>query len=189
MRTTLSALILCSVSAFALSLPASAATIVIGVNGSAHGCYEAAKAGDTKGIDTCNVALNEPLLPHDRAATLINRSALKILSGDAKGGLADCDASIGIYTGLGEAYLNRGVALRSLGRGEEAIAALDKGIEMGLIRPQLAYYDRAMAKEDMGDIAGAYHDYQTAVSLAPDFTLAHQQLKRFRIVSTQDKST
>jgi tetratricopeptide (TPR) repeat protein len=190
MRTTLSTLILCTVSALALSLPASAATIILGGDGVAHACYAAAKAGDRHGITDCTLALNESALTsRDRAATLINRSALEIILGNQTAGLADCDESIRTYSGLGEAYLNRGVALRALGRMQEAIASLDKGIEMGLLRPQLAYFDRALAKEDVGDVAGAYHDYKMALALEPGFALAAEQLKRFRISASQNSST
>lgn len=189
MRRTLSALIFCTASAFVFSQPAFAATMVIGVNGSAKGCYDAAKAGDPHGIDTCNFALTQPLLPHDRAATLINRSALKIESGEHKSGLADCDESIRTFPNLGEAYLNRGVALRALGRQQEAIQALSKGIDIGLTRPQLAYFDRALAEEDVGDVAGAYHDYKMALQLEPGFALAATQLTRFKIMSQPNSAT
>ncbi len=186
MRTTLSAIIFCTVfiSVFSLSQSASAATMVIGVNGSSHGCYDAANIGDPNGIQTCNAALSEPLLPHDRAATLINRSALRIETGDYKGGLADCDESIRIFAGLGEAELNRGVALRAMGHPRAALEAFDKAIDIGLIRPQLAYYDRALADEDVGDVAGAYHDYKMALQLEPGFGLAASQLTRFKITIT-----
>ena len=164
--------------------PALGATIIIGVNGSAQGCYDAAKANDPRGMPICNTALNESLTPRDRAATLINRSALKIMTGDQKGGLADCDESIRTFARLGEAYLNRGVALRALGRPQESIDALNKAIESELVRPQLAYFDRALAEEDVGDVAGAYQDYKKALELEPDFQLAAKALSRFKIISS-----
>ncbi len=189
MRTNLFRLLLAATGVWALAQPASAATIVIGVNGSAQDCYDAAKADDPRGMQVCNTALTESLTPRDRAATLINRSALKILTGDQKGGLADCDESIRTFPGLGEASLNRGVALRALGHPQESIAALDKAIEAGLVRPQLAYFDRALADEDIGDVAAAYHDYKMALQLEPSFQLAADELKRFKITSASGGST
>ncbi len=183
MLTKLSAFVICITSVLAFSLPASAATVVIGVNGAAHACYWAAKGQDTTALKVCTTALGEKLSPRDRAATLINRSALLIKALDYRGGLADCDESIRTFPNLGEAYLNRGVALRELGDVKASIEALDKGLKVGLLRPQLAYYDRAMAREDLGDVNGAYHDYQRALKLEPDFGLAAEQLKRFRVVS------
>jgi len=181
MRTKLSALLLSTACVIGFSLAASAATTVLGVNGAAQACYEAAKADDARGLNVCSAALKENLTSRDRAATLINRSALRILKGDLKGGIADCDESIKTHKGLGEAYLNRGVALRELGQPNEAIEALNQSLEAGLRRPQLAYFDRALAKEDLGDAQGAYHDYKRALELAPDFKLAADQLKRFRV--------
>lgn len=183
MYTKLSAVVFCIAGVLAFALPASAATIVIGVNGSAHACYWAARNQDTGGLKVCATALGEQLSPRDRAATLINRSALLIKALDYNGGLADCDESIRTYPSLGEAYLNRGVALRELGEIDAAIDALNQGLKVGLQRPQLAYYDLAMAKEDLGDAKGAYHDYKTALQLEPDFALAAEQLKRFRVTS------
>jgi tetratricopeptide (TPR) repeat protein len=183
MHTKLSTFVLCIACVAAFTLPVSAATIVIGVNGSAQACYWAAKGQDTSGLKVCATALNEKLTPRDRAATLINRSALLIKAFDNRGGLADCDESIRTYPSLGEAYLNRGVALRELGEINASIEALDKGLAVGLNRPQLAYYDRAIAKEDLGDAKGAYQDYKMALQLAPDFQLAAEQLKRFRVTS------
>jgi tetratricopeptide (TPR) repeat protein len=189
MRTTLFALLFTAAGAWALAQSASGATIVIGVNGSAQDCYDAAKADDPRGMPVCNTALIESLTPRDRAATLINRSALKIMTGDKNGGLADCDESIRTFPRFGEAYLNRGVALRALGHPQESIAALDKAIEASLIRPQLAYFDRALAEEDIGDVAGAYHDYKLALELEPGFQLAAEELKRFKITSPSGAST
>jgi tetratricopeptide (TPR) repeat protein len=183
MYTKLSAVVFCIASVLAFAQPASAATIVIGVNGSAQACYWAARGQDTTGLKICATALSEKLTPRDRAATLINRSALLIKALDYRGGLADCDESIRTYPSLGEAYLNRGVSLRELGELQASIEALNRGLEVGLNRPQLAYYDLAMAKEDLGDTKGAYHDYKTALQLEPDFALAAEQLRRFLVTS------
>lgn len=187
MRTTLSAFILC-ICALVLSQHASAATKVIGVNGQARTCYVMAKAEDARGISMCTSALDEPLTARDRAATFINRSALRIMVGDNHGALSDCDESIRHFAWLGESYLNRGVALRALGQPQESIAVLTKAIEVGLLRPQLAYYDRAMAKEDVGDTAGAYRDYKAALDMEPGFKMAAEQLKRFRVIVIPDST-
>jgi tetratricopeptide (TPR) repeat protein len=165
------------------SLVASAATLVIPVNNSALACYRAAKDRDTTALGVCAYALTLDLSVRDRAATLINRSALRILKGDFAGGIADCDASIATYGGLGEAHLNRGVALRETGRPQEALLAIETSIKVGLKRPELGYYDRALTKEDLGDIKGAYHDLKKALEVAPDFREAADQLKRYRLVS------
>lgn len=183
MRTTLSALLLSTACVFAFALPATGATIVIGVNDAAQECYRAAKAEDPRGLPVCNSALTQQLTARDRAATLINRGAIRFAAHDYQGGLTDSEASIKTYDRLGEAYLNRGAALRELGQPGEAIEAFNKSIEIGFGRLPLAYFDRGMAKEDMGDVKGAYRDYKKALELSPDFQHAAEQLKRFRVTS------
>jgi tetratricopeptide (TPR) repeat protein len=166
--------------AFAVS-QATAGVIVLG-SGLAQSCYKAAEHG--KGSDTrdCDRALEEPMVNHDRAATYINRSVLRLRKNDAHGALADCEISIRINSQLGEAFVNKGAALITLGRPQEAIESLNHGIALGAHKLHFAYYDRAMAREDVGDVQGAYQDYKRALEIAPGFEPAVQQLKRFRVV-------
>ena len=77
--------------------------------------------------------------------------------------------------------LNRGVALLALKRAEEALGPINQSIEIGFDKLYLAYFNRAMAKEDLGDIKGAYEDYRKALELEPNFVLAANELKRFRV--------
>jgi len=157
-----------------------AQTIEISVQGAARDCYLAAQARDVKAIAVCDHALKfESLSARDRASTLTNRSALRIQAGDLRGALADNEQSIQIFDGLAVAYLNRGVALTALGQAGEAIASLNRCIEIGFAQPELAYYDRALAKENVGDIEGAYQDFKKALEVAPGFKAAEDQIRRF----------
>ncbi|MGQ0741919.1 MAG: tetratricopeptide repeat protein [Alphaproteobacteria bacterium] len=183
MRKTMFPLALITACVLAPSPPASGATLVVTVNSSAQDCYWAARARDTTAVGVCTFALKSDLMPRDRAATLINRSALRILKGDLEGGVADCEESIATYDRLGEAHLNRAVALREMGRPREALEAVNMSIKVGLRQPQLGYYDRALAKEDLGDVKGAYLDLKKALEIAPGWEPALLQLKRFRVVS------
>jgi tetratricopeptide (TPR) repeat protein len=131
---------------------------------------------------SCDRALEEPMVKPDRAATYVNRSVLKLRANDAKGALADCEMSIRISSQMGEAFVNRGAALISLGRPQEAIESLSHGIALGAHKLHYAYYDRAMAREDVGDVKGAYEDYKRALEISPGFQQAADQLKRFRLV-------
>lgn len=177
MRTPLYAI---AISGCFLWHTASAETIEISVQGEARDCFLGAQARNVKAIPVCDRALKaEALSPRDRAATLTNRSALKIQTGDLSGALADTDESIQVFDGLAVTYLNRGVALTALGQAKEAIATLNTCIDLGFAQPELAYYDRALAKENAGDIAGAYSDFRTALAVAPDFKPAEEQIKRF----------
>jgi tetratricopeptide (TPR) repeat protein len=160
---------------------ATAGIIVLG-SGLAQSCYKAAEHG--KGTDTrdCDRALEEPMVNHDRAATYINRSVLRLRKNDAHGALADCETSIRINSQMGEAFVNKGAALITLGKPQEAIESLNHGIALGAHKLHYAYYDRAMAREDSGDIQGAYQDYKRALEIQPGFEQAAEQLKRFRVV-------
>jgi tetratricopeptide (TPR) repeat protein len=181
MRTTLLLSACLVAAAFAVAPAATASTIVLGT-GPATACYRAAEYG--RGVDTsaCDRALEEPMVNHDRAATYVNRSVLKLRANDAKGALADCEMSIRIDSQMGEAFVNRGAALISLGRPQEAIESLSHGIALGAHKLHYAYYDRAMAREDMGDIKGAYEDYKRALEISSGFKEAADQLRRFRLV-------
>ena len=50
------------------------------------------------------------------------------------------------------------------------------------------HFDRAMAREDMGDLHGAYADYAMASQLAPQWEEPKQQMARFSIASRKPTS-
>lgn len=163
---------------------ASAAVTVIG-SGPATLCYEGAESGGDPGeyIWYCNQALNTVLSIHDRAATYINRGVLRLGLNESTAALADFDAGLGIDPSLGEGYIDRGASLIMKKEYAEALKSIDKGLGLGARRPALAYFDRAIAHEGLGDIPAAYKDYQQALVVQPDFTLASDELKRFKVVS------
>jgi tetratricopeptide (TPR) repeat protein len=171
-----------------LSLAATAAhaqVIVLG-DGPAQSCWMAAEFGVgsmNEGFTVCTKALTQPgVSARDRAATYTNRAVIRMRAGDYAGSLADADASIGLMPSLGEAYVNRGAALLNLMKPQDALTAINKGLDLGTSKLHLVYYDRAAAKEILGDIRGAYNDYKTAVEHKPDFALAAEQLTRFTVV-------
>lgn len=174
----------------ALVIPQSnAAVTVLGNNSLAQSCYHAADVGgDPKtGIDTCTTALEtQPLAVKDRAATLVNRGIMRAELADTHGALADYDQGITINPAQGEAYVDRGATLIALKRWSDALADISKGISLGAKRPYIAYYDRAIADEALGDIRAAYEDYKKAAELEPGFTLATEQLSRFHVVRKTD---
>jgi len=168
----------------ATSLPASAAVTVLG-QGIAQNCYRAAEFNTDAdaGIADCTTALNEEALTQtDRAATYVNRGILRARNGDADAALADYDNGLRINPQLAEGYVDRGATYIAMKRYQDALTDIDKGLSLGTKKAYIAYYDRAIAREALGDIKGAYEDYKQAVELAPDFALAIQQLKRFKVV-------
>lgn len=178
-------LLACSVLGLALgALPASAAVSVLGA-GLAQSCYKSAEFnGDPdSGIATCTMALEQQALtPVDRAATYINRGILRARKATPEAALTDYDTGLRMNPDLAEGYVDRGATYIALHRYKEALADIDRGLKLGAKKPHIAYYDRAIANEALGDIRGAYHDYKKAVELAPDFDLAKQQLRRFKVV-------
>ncbi len=169
--------------ALCLSSGARAAVTVLGP-GPAQECYRFAEfGGDAReGIARCSFALDTALTTNDRAATYVNRGVLRLSLHQNDQAFADINAGIGIAPDLGDAYVDRGAAAIALGRFDDALADLNKGIELNPHRPQVAYYDRAIIDERNGNIRSAYDDYKKALDLAPDFTPAAEELKRFRVV-------
>jgi tetratricopeptide (TPR) repeat protein len=116
---------------------------------------------------------------HDRVAALVNRADILLRLNRFREAAADSDKAIAIDSGLGVAYLNRGAGMIGMGRYNDALLSLDRAIELGMDRSQLAYFDRGLAKEHLGDVRGAYYDYRKAAELDPSFKLATDQLSRF----------
>ena len=172
-----------AMAAFA-ALPAEAAVTVLG-NGIARACYEAAEFGGDAhdGIAECSLALDEAAIPiTERAATFINRGILRSRSSDPDGALDDYNHGLELRPNLGEGYVDRGAVMILFQRYADALKDITKGIDLGANKPEIAYYDRAIADEALGDIRGAYEDYKKAVEIAPDFTLATEHLSRFKVV-------
>jgi tetratricopeptide (TPR) repeat protein len=163
---------------------ADAAVTVLG-RGLARSCFEFAEFGGIAqdGIETCSLALEQQALDaKDRAATYINRGILKSRSDDTSGALSDYDLGLSLDGALGEGYVDRGAAMIVLRRYGDALDDINKGIALGANRVQIAYYDRAVVQEALGNIRDAYEDYKKAVEIQPDFALAVEQLSRFRVV-------
>jgi len=165
--------------------PASAAVTVVAGNDLARACYQAALNPDSHltAISTCTAALEgQPMSPSDRAATLVNRGILHDHNGDADAAIADYTASLKIDPVLAEAYADRGAVLANQKKYKAALADLNKGLALGTDRPQVTLCDRAYVREVLGNVRGAYLDYKKAAEVAPDYTLAVEQLRRFKVV-------
>src|SRR5215472_580108 len=92
---------------------AQAAVSVFSSSGTAKLCYDGAESGSDPGayVFYCDQALNTSLTPHDRAATLINRGVLRLELNEVNSALADFNAGLGIDSGIGEGYIDRGASL------------------------------------------------------------------------------
>jgi tetratricopeptide (TPR) repeat protein len=178
-----------------LAVPAQAQTRVSysAVNSLARDCYVSAltvvKTGThiaSDAIAACDAALESPLNVRDRAATFDNRGILHDATEDFTAAWADFDASIKLNAGLGDAWLNRGVALiRMRQQPEEALSSIKRGVELGPSLPQVGYYDLGVAEQDLGHIPEAYAAYKRALATDPSFAPAADALKNFRVVPAE----
>ena len=64
---------------------------------------------------------------------------------------------------------------------DKALQSLDQAIVYGSNDLHAAYYNRALAKEKLDDVEGAYYDFRRALELKPDWELAEWQLSRFEV--------
>lgn len=148
----------------------------------ATACAQAAGAGrfDDASLLRCDEALaDDELTRENHTALLINRGAMHMRRKDAAKALADFDAVIELNPKYAEAYVNRGGALVMMGRPGPAVAALTEAMGLGVKEPHKAYFNRGAAREALGDLRGAYEDYEAALSIKPQWGPAEQELARF----------
>ncbi|CAN5573880.1 tetratricopeptide repeat protein [soil metagenome] len=162
---------------------AHASTLVIG-GGAAKDCSNAALGGrsDKASITTCTLALDtETLNFRDRARTYVNRGVLQLRQRDFNGAVSDFDSASKIDPNLGEAFVNRGAAFVGTQRYDEGLNQIDQGLALGVKDPEKAYYNRAIAHENLGDVTAAYRDYSKAAELDPAWDAPKKELARFTV--------
>ncbi len=156
----------------------------IGVSPAAR-CSDRAKSGDSSrdALNECEYALMNDLTVVDRAGTLVNRGIIREARGDVDGALDDYVDAIALSPNVAEAYANSGRIYATRANWPAAADALSQAIP--LIQDPLLlralYFDRAVAREELGDIAGAYADYQAAAATDPTWDAPRQELGRFRV--------
>jgi tetratricopeptide (TPR) repeat protein len=156
--------------------------------GLAKDCEVAAEnAANKQGVpdsafESCNLAISAQVMSiHDLAATYTNRGILSLVKPNYAAAVADFDAAISLLPSLGGAYCDRGAALIAQNRFAEGIAEIDRGLALNSPEPERSYFNRGLAREQLGDIKGAYEDLQTAAGLNPTWTPPRQELVRFQV--------
>ncbi len=175
----------------AAPFPCGAAETVLGAS-VAHDCFDQADhGGDPKaGLKLCDEALADGVMSAaDRQATWVNRGILRARAHDHGGALEDYGRALAIDAGDGEAYLNRSASLIALKRYRDAVNDADQAIALASPRLEIAYYNRAVANEALGNVGAAYQDYEEALKIEPRFARAAMQLRRFRVVSDDAKGS
>jgi tetratricopeptide (TPR) repeat protein len=166
-----------------LSGPAKAIIVVWG-NTDAHDCFMIARAGNNPAgaIAACDSALEKGLLsPHDRAATFINRGAMKVTLNQLDDAITDFNSGIAIQPDLADAYVDRAIAFITQKRFDEALADINRCIALGPTRPAAGYYNRGVVEELSGKYQDAYLDYQKALQIEPTFDLATERVNDLEI--------
>lgn len=162
---------------------AAAGVQVLGAS-QAKRCMDAAFSGSkaAAAVAICDAALTEEALSTtNRAGTLVNRGVLRMNRGEYTLATADFEAALALTPNSGEALFNRGSVRIAQGRFAEGVADIDRSLAVGLREPEKAFYNRAMAREELADPAGAYRDYLEAARLKPQWTLPRTELARFSV--------
>jgi tetratricopeptide (TPR) repeat protein len=167
-----------------LAAPASAAVTVFGGGTEAHQCYEWARQGrfDDEAIHICSIALSRPdLTDYDRGGTYINRGVMYLRRLDLGPAQADLDAGVALNPTVGEGWMDRGAVYIAQKHWRVGIVYINRAIELGVIEPEKAYYNRARAEEELDDEKAAYFDYLKAAELKPGWDLPLKELERFKV--------
>jgi tetratricopeptide (TPR) repeat protein len=164
--------------------PTGAAVIRVG-GSSAETCYHAAAArdGSQPALSECNSAINQDVIPYsDLVATYVNRGILLLIRGDYRAAEADFNQAMALQPSQAEAWLNKGIARYQRGDTRAAKELFTRAIELRTDYAALAYFGRALANEDSGDVRAAYSDLRRASQLDPKWDAPREQLKRFKVV-------
>ena len=168
----------------AAAVPAAASVSILG-GGMGRECYLAAEnAMPTRAnLDVCTRALeDEALSLNDRAATYVNRGIVRMQGKDLNAAIADFDSAIRAKPDTAEAYVNKGIAMLHLGNHDrDAVELLTLGLARSPAQPEIAYYVRGIANEQLGMTKEAYEDYSRAASLKPGWAEPANQLERFSV--------
>ena len=177
-----------------------AAVVVLG-GGMAEECYKAARAavnglenvdvtGSRLGMDpveVCTLALTGEMLGgRALAGTYTNRGVLLFVGNSFQSALQNFDRAISIDDDIAEAHVNRGAALVALKQWEEGLDALNTGLAMEPGEAHKAYYNRAIAHEELGNVREAYFDYRRAAEIAPTWEEPRLQLTRFTVTAPDE---
>lgn len=172
-----------------LAVPQTAAArqyTVVGA-GTSHSCIAQAQDPNVdlrQAQQGCTDALKyQAMSTEDRVATLINRGIIRARMTLFKDALTDYDEALSMDANAPAGYLNRSATLLGLKRYGDAKRDADKAIELHATPLEVAYFNRAVAEEGLGEIKAAYEDYKQALVVKPDFQPAKDELTRFKVTS------
>ena len=165
---------------------ASAQVLIIG--GSAgKGCFNAVTLNpypSQRHENECTEAIESGALDRvNLSATLINRGIIRMRRGNFVSSLEDYKRAERLTPNVGAIYLNRGAALIGAGQYDNALASLERSLDLETQEPHSAYYNIGLAYELLNQVEPAYRSYQKAVELKPEWSLPTEALERFTVLS------
>lgn len=175
--------VILGVAALLLAAPAPASVITLGST-YAESCYNAAdsRRTDAEAWRSCNSALTwEALTLEDRVGTHVNRGILFMISGDLLSAVRDYDAALALNPHQPEAWLNKAIAVYQANDFARAAEFAGRALELGTLKPALAYFVRGIAREDMGEVKAAYADLIRARELEPKWRDPQVELARYQV--------
>ncbi|MBA3511557.1 tetratricopeptide repeat protein [Sphingomonas sp.] len=167
----------------AAATPAQGGRITLG-SSLARSCYEAAEAlrADRGTLQTCDLALaEEGLSHHDLTGTHVNRGVILMLLGNLDMAERDYDRALALDANEAEAWLNKGINALKRGNSQLALQFVERAIALRTRRPAVAFYMRAIAHEEAGNLRAAYGDLQRARRLDPTWPLPAVELQRYQV--------
>jgi tetratricopeptide (TPR) repeat protein len=162
--------------------------------GMADSCAAASDAAQESGhatdaaVANCTLAVKLAYYDKARAEVLNNRSVLHYVRGEYDAALADNTAALKSYDQMAEAIVNRGSIFLVQHRPQAAAANFERALTFNPAHPEKVHFNRAMAREEMGDLNGAYADYAEAAKLAPQWEQPKREMMRFNIVRQKPMS-
>jgi tetratricopeptide (TPR) repeat protein len=163
--------------------PAQSSILSVG-NSLAQTCFQLArsKVSTPFALETCDRALSEESLDFDdRVATYVNRGIVQTLRHRYVQAARDFDTAIATDAKQPEAWLNKAILLIRQGQSIAARPLLERAIELKTSKPAVAYYMRAIANEDSGNVKAAYEDLVRARDLDPNWSVPARELQRYRL--------
>ena len=157
----------------------------------ATSCYNAAVVRDAsdRSMADCNAAVDaDGITLRDLVASFVNRGVLKLVRADYRAAEADFNEAMTLQATQPEAWLNKGIARYQQGDVKAAREMFSRAIDLHTDFAALAYFGRALANEDAGDVRGAYADLVKAAQLDPKWSAPREQLTRYKVVRKNQPS-
>ena len=144
-------------------------------------CYEQSRDGMSpqEAVATCSRALAGMMSNDERAYTYVNRSINYNLLGRYDDALDDINAAFDLIPDLPEAYLSRGNTNYLQRNYLDAIEDYSTALDRGVGDAHKAYFNRALAHEELKDYELAYQDFKSSVDEDPTFGPAVERLELY----------